>query len=96
MRRDRPTPPSLIQLHRTGCWWWVNCTNSACLRRAPVALVPLIIRWGLDASSDVLRLCARCSRCGRKGATLTAAGKGPGSLGTILPFPYEALALSAQ
>jgi hypothetical protein len=31
----------------------------------------LIIRWGPDASSDVLRRKARCIRCGRKGAMLT-------------------------
>jgi hypothetical protein len=32
----------------------------ALLHRAPKAIVPLIIRWGGDASSDVLRACARC------------------------------------
>ena len=35
-----------------------------------MALTPLIIRWGPDASTDVLRCCARCSKCGRKGASL--------------------------
>jgi hypothetical protein len=40
--------------------------------RAPKAIVPLIIRWGGDASSDVLRACTRCSRCGRKEASLTS------------------------
>jgi hypothetical protein len=40
--------------------------------RTPTALTPLIIRWGGDASSEVLRQCARCSKCGRKGASLTA------------------------
>ena len=39
---------------------------------APVALAPLIIRWGEEASSDVLRRSARCARCGRNGASLTA------------------------
>jgi len=35
-----------------------------------MALTPLIIRWGPDASSDMLRASARCSVFGRKGATL--------------------------
>jgi len=29
-----------------------------------------MIRWGMDASTDVLRQSARCMVCGRKGATL--------------------------
>jgi hypothetical protein len=41
-----------------------------CLHRTPVAFVPLIIRWGPDASSDMLRRSARCTKCGRKGAAL--------------------------
>ena len=41
-----------------------------CLHSTPVALVPFIIRWGPGASSDVLRRSARCTKCGRKGATL--------------------------
>jgi hypothetical protein len=35
-----------------------------------VAIAPLIIRWGPDASSDMLRRSARCSKCGTQGATL--------------------------
>jgi hypothetical protein len=37
---------------------------------ALTAFVPLMIRWGGDASSDKLRRCARCTVCGHKGATL--------------------------
>jgi len=40
------------------------------LNYAPMAFVPLIIRWGPDASSDRLRQAARCTRCGGEGATL--------------------------
>jgi hypothetical protein len=32
-----------------------------------MAFAPLIIRWGPDASSDLLRQSARCSRCGPAG-----------------------------
>jgi hypothetical protein len=41
-----------------------------CTHKAPMAFVPLIIRWGPDTSSDRLRKSARCTRCGGKGAML--------------------------
>jgi hypothetical protein len=41
-----------------------------------MALAPLIIRWGPDASTDKLRQSARCTRCGHKGATLQAVSWG--------------------
>jgi hypothetical protein len=63
---------TLGQLHRPPGWVWLYCTRYAplCQHRAPMALAPLVIRWGLDTSSEMLRRCARCSRCGHKGATL--------------------------
>lgn len=39
-----------------------------------VAFVPLMIRWGADASSDKLRHSARCTVCGHKAATLQHPG----------------------
>jgi hypothetical protein len=64
-----PSPiPTLEQLRRGHPWCWVVCER--CLHRTPIAFVPLIIRWGPDASSDVLRRSARCTKCGRKGAVL--------------------------
>ena len=39
-----------------------------------------MIRWGADASSDVLRQRARCTACGRKWG-----GEGVG----FLPFPAD-------
>jgi hypothetical protein len=36
----------------------------------PTALAPWIIRWGADASSDLLRRSARCTECGGEGATI--------------------------
>jgi hypothetical protein len=41
-----------------------------CQHRAPVALAPFVIRWGANASSDVLRGRLRCSICGHRGATI--------------------------
>jgi len=66
----KPTPPAptLEQLRRGHPWCWVVCER--CLHRRPVAFVPLIIRWGPDASSNLIRRSARCTECGGKGATL--------------------------
>ncbi|CAN5490290.1 hypothetical protein BH10PSE7_BH10PSE7_33240 [soil metagenome] len=33
-------------------------------------LAPYVIRWGLDASSDMLRKNLRCTACGQRGAAL--------------------------
>jgi hypothetical protein len=59
--------PTLGQLLRQPYWLWL-CWG--CGHRVAVALVPFVIRWGADASSDVLRTHARCTVCGRRGATL--------------------------
>jgi hypothetical protein len=71
MKREKIAPPTLEQLRKDAVWLWVNCTNADCLHRAPLALTPLIIRWGSDACSDMLHRSVRCARCGRRGATLT-------------------------
>lgn len=51
-----------------GKWVWVYCER--CNHSAPMAVAPLVIRWGPRASSDQLRRSARCTACGHKGATL--------------------------
>jgi hypothetical protein len=79
--------PTLGDLQRSHCWTWVYCEK--CLHHAPMALVPLIIRWGAETSSDRLRESARCTKCGHKGATL----QHPGWAGTHIgfqPFPLPA------
>ena len=68
MYRPRPT---LAQLRRSSCWVWVCCEEFGCHHSAPWAYAPLIIRWGGTASSDMIRQCARCTRCGHKGASLS-------------------------
>lgn len=89
-KRQSPGPrPTLAELQRSHCWTWVYCGK--CLHHAPMAFVPLIIRWGAEASSDRLRQCARCTKCGHKGATL----QHPGWAGTHIgfqPFPSPASA----
>jgi hypothetical protein len=80
------SPPALEKLRRSSCWWWIICENLTCRHRTQAALTPLIIRWGLGASSDLLRRSARCSRCGRKGMTLQHPAWVGGELGWA-PFP---------
>jgi hypothetical protein len=80
---NRPVP-TLAELRKTTSWVWVYCER--CLHRAPVAFVPLMIRWGGDASSYKLRRCARCTACGHKGATLQHPGWAGAHIG-FQPFP---------
>jgi hypothetical protein len=69
-RLTNVTPPTLEEMRQAAPWLWICCRNVACLRRAPMAITPLIIRWGADASSDRLRANARCVKCGKRGADL--------------------------
>jgi hypothetical protein len=86
--------PTLAELREHGAWTWVYCDK--CLHHAPVAFVPLMIRWGADVSSDKLRQCARCSVCGHKGATLQHPGWVVAVVG-FQPFPTAMVwALSAD
>src|SRR5215510_4179632 len=71
MRKGPDNPrPTLEQLRQGAPWLRVWCRNCHCRHKAPMALAPLIIRWGGDASSDVFRRSARCTYCRRKGADL--------------------------
>jgi hypothetical protein len=63
---------TLGDLHRATPWLWLNCER--CRHNAPLACAVAVIRWGRDASSDVLREQARCTRCGNKGATIQHPG----------------------
>ena len=72
IRELRPDPPrpTLAGMRQAAPWLWVWCKNVHCWHSAPMALAPLVIRWGTGASSDVLRRSARCTCCGNKGADL--------------------------
>jgi hypothetical protein len=81
--------PTLGQLRRDTPWLWVYCTAGIrrnCVHKAPMALAPLIIRWGEDASSNVLRQRARCTACGTLGAMLQHPGHVDSIVG-LAPFP---------
>jgi hypothetical protein len=69
MARRSPDPPaaSIGVLHRQphGRWVWAICHR--CTHRSRLPLAPLLIRWGPDTSSDVLRSNLKCTACGHKG-----------------------------
>jgi hypothetical protein len=79
---------TLGDLHRATPWLWLNCER--CQHHAPLACAVAVIRWGRDASSNVLRERARCMRCGHKGATLQHPGWAGANVGFI-PFPVHKL-----
>ena len=79
-------------MRKHACWLWVNCLNVKCLHRAPTALAPHIIRWGGDASSDVLRAYARCSGAGGLDSRVTFSCPPP-QAEAILELPPEDRAL---
>jgi hypothetical protein len=65
---------------------WVWCGSANCDHHVPMALTPFIIRWGADASSDVLRQRTVCTACGHRGVTL----QHPGWVDNVVgyqPFP---------
>src|SRR5271167_1543407 len=76
--------PTQGDLQRATPWVWLHCES--CLHHSPLACAVPVIRWGADASSDVLRQRARCTACGRKGATLQHPGWAGEHIGFI-PFP---------
>ena len=45
-RQANVTPPTLEEMRQSAPWLWVWCRNVNCLHRAPMAITPLIIRWG--------------------------------------------------
>ena len=58
----------LGDLHRATPWLWLYCEK--CSHLSPLACAVVVIRWGADPSSDKLWRSARCTACGRKGATI--------------------------
>jgi hypothetical protein len=85
MKPTRATT-TLGDLHSVTPWLWLNCER--CQHYAPLACAVAVIRWGRNASSDVLRERARCTACGHKGATLQRPSWGGADVG-FLPFPVE-------
>lgn len=76
------------EMRRDCCWIWVQCADWRCLHKTPMAIAPLIIRWGADTDNEVLRQRARCSKCEHKGATLQHPSWAGLDVG-LAPFPVE-------
>lgn len=68
--RDPARRATLGEIRQDCPWIWLYCTRGNCLNKVPVALAPFIIRWGPDASGDLIRQRMRCTACGSLGATL--------------------------
>lgn len=85
--RGRPPVPTLGALRRSSPWLWMNCAAD-CGHHRPVAFAPFIIRYGADASSDVLRRAGRCFTCGRKSAMLQHPSWVNTQIGWM-PFPAD-------
>lgn len=66
------TPAELGAARKEHLWIYVYCGRPRCRHHAIFYLTPLIVRWGPEASVDLLRRAARCTRCGHKGATVAA------------------------
>jgi hypothetical protein len=80
-QRSPPAPPGPVPTLgelQTGStkWVWAICNGLdesgrvACLHRAPLALAPFVLRWGTEASSNVMRQRLRCAVCGHRAAVL--------------------------
>jgi hypothetical protein len=68
-RYQAPPVPTIGELMENAPRWsWLYCNG--CGRGKGAALAPFAIRWGLDASSDLIRNSVRCEACGAKGATM--------------------------
>jgi hypothetical protein len=90
-RRERESAKAVAtlgQLQRSHCWWRIYCGSGTCTHCAPVALALFVIRWGADASSDMLRRAGRCTACGHKGATLRYPTWRNHNVG-VAPFPVD-------
>ena len=85
----RNRPCTLAEMRKSAPWLWVYCARYN--HGTPMTLAQFIIRWGPEASSDLLRKNARCIKCGHKGATLSHPGWG-GSQTGFLPFPVPKVA----
>jgi hypothetical protein len=85
--KPAPPVPTLGELNRYEphwVWWW--CPK--CHREVAVPLAPFIIRWGANASSDLLRKNPRCTKCGQRGGLLQMPSIHTSDT-PYLPFPVE-------
>ena len=68
--KRQPATTTLGDLQRSNGWVWAYCEGQGCGHRVALAIAPFAIRWGLDASSDLMRERLRCAKCGHLGVSL--------------------------
>lgn len=80
--------PTLGALQRgdQGKWLWLTC--NACQNHVAIPIAPFAIRWGTNASSNLLRRRMRCSRCGTKSTSIAIPSWIDMQIGWQ-PFPVE-------
>lgn len=96
--RARPRAPAspvatigdLLRSHSPK-WFWAYCLGrqggSPCCYVRPIPLAPFAIRWGMDASSDMIRRNLVCTRCGHRGVQMV--GPSANGLGERGDFPTD-------
>src|SRR5438477_189114 len=52
--KRQPAETTLADLQKRGGWGWAYCEGQGCGQGAPLAVAPFAIRWGLNASSDLM------------------------------------------
>ncbi len=93
-RRPSPQPAaSLGAIRRLTSWVWLYCDNvdhrGICGHYCAIPLAPFIIRWGKDASSDLLRKSFVCSKCGARTTSIKHPSWADRQIGFQM-FPSEA------
>jgi hypothetical protein len=89
-KRDRAPAgpvPTLAQLARETSWVWAHCTMT-CGHTSAIPLAPIVARLGAHASSDRLRACLRCTKCGKRGGLLKHPSW-PGMHERAAPLPFD-------
>lgn len=90
---------TIAAIHHSPGWMWAYCVRmvegALCNHSAPIAIAPWRIRFGGEASSDLIRQNLRCSKCGGKGGLIYHPSWGGDKVGYEY-LPDEWLADSTQ
>lgn len=69
--------PTLGQIHSEPGYVTAHCLGYRCSHSAPVTTAQAVILFGPAASSNVFRRALRCTKCGHRGAMITAVQTAP-------------------
>jgi hypothetical protein len=62
-----PSIGAMLQSSSSPKWCWAYCERINCGHSSPIAFATFAIRWGMAASTDLIRERLKCSKCGKKG-----------------------------